>query len=64
MLRGDYNMKYTKAITVFPQPYHAVKLEVEGDSWEEVNRNIKKELSRIKHRLPADEILLADELLQ
>jgi hypothetical protein len=56
-------MKFRKEITVFPEPYHATKLLVEGDSWEEVNQQIKKELDRIKHRLPKNEIELAEELI-
>jgi len=56
-------MKIRKAITVFPEAYHAVKLEVEGDTWEEVNEQILKELGRIKHRLPKEEIELAEEML-
>lgn len=56
-------MKYRKEITVFPEPYHGLKLMVEGDTWEEVNTQIKKELNRIKHRLPKDEIELAEEML-
>ena len=56
-------MKYSKEITVYPKPYSAVKLRVEGDSWNEVNIQIKKELDRIKGRLPPEEIELAMELI-
>lgn len=56
-------MKYRKEITVFPEAYHGLKLAVEGDSWEEVNIQIRKEYERIKHRLPEDEILLAEALI-
>ncbi|MFO8022251.1 MAG: hypothetical protein R6U65_07280 [Perlabentimonas sp.] len=54
---------YTKGITVFPEAYHAVKLEVSGTSWEECNQKLRQEYNRIKHRLPKDEILIVEELL-
>jgi hypothetical protein len=57
-------MKYSKEITVYPKQYSAIKLRVEGDSWEEVNKQIKKEFNKIKHTLPQDEVELAEELIK
>lgn len=54
---------YTKGITVFPEAYHAVKLEVSGVSWEDCNTKLRQELMKLKHRLPQSEVELAEAIL-
>jgi len=56
-------VKYRKSITFFPQAYHATKLEVEGNSWDECNKQLLKEYKRLKNTLPKEEQKIAEEQL-